>query len=79
MSDGVYNPFSILQAMWTSHLDNYWFATGTPSFLVKMMKKFKTNVTQIDGSKVPATEFDAPTENMRSILLTLLSERIYHH
>ena len=67
-SDGVYNPFSILQAMRTSHLDNYWFATGTPSFLVKMMKKFKTNVTQIDGSKVPATEFDAPTENMRSIL-----------
>jgi len=67
-SEGVYNPFSILQAMRTSHLDNYWFATGTPSFLVKMMKKFKTNVTQIDGSKVPATEFDAPTENMRSIL-----------
>ena len=67
-AEGVYNPFSVLQAMKTGSIDNYWFATGTPSFLVKMMKKFNTNITQIDGNMVPATEFDAPTENMRSVL-----------
>ena len=67
-AEGVYNPFSVLQAMRTGSLDNYWFATGTPSFLVEMMKKLHTNITQIDGNKVPATEFDAPTENMRSVL-----------
>ena len=67
-ADGVYNPFSVLQAMQTGSLDNYWFATGTPTILVKMMKKLNTNITLIDGSRVPATEFDAPTENMRSVL-----------
>ncbi|MGI6232867.1 MAG: AAA family ATPase [Prevotella sp.] len=65
---GVYNPFSLLYAMDTGELDNYWFSTGTPSFLVKMLKKFHTDVSKIDGSQADASEFDAPTENMHSIL-----------
>ena len=67
-SEGVYNPFSVLQAMQTGSLDNYWFATGTPTFLVKMMKKFHTFLPALDGSRAKATEFDAPTEAMHSIL-----------
>ena len=67
-AEGVYNPFSVLQAMQTSSLDNYWFATGTPTFLVKMMKKFNTFLPALDGSRAKATEFDAPTEAMHSIL-----------
>lgn len=67
-AEGVYNPFSVLQAMRTGYLDNYWFATGTPSFLVKMMKKFNTFLPALDGSRAKATEFDAPTEDMHSIL-----------
>ena len=67
-AEGVYNPFSVLQAMRTGSLDNYWFATGTPSFLVKMMKKFNTFLPALDGSRAKATEFDAPTEDMHSIL-----------
>ena len=51
-----------------SDLNNYWFATGTPSFLIKMMRKFHTNLWQIDGSEAIAEEFDAPTEDMHSIL-----------
>jgi len=67
-AEGVYNPFSVLQAMRTGYMDNYWFATGTPSFLVKMMKKFNTFLPALDGSRAKATEFDAPTEDMHSIL-----------
>ena len=67
-AEGVYNPFSVLQAMRTGSLDNYWFATGTPSLLVKMMKKFNTFLPALDGSRAKATEFDAPTEDMHSIL-----------
>ena len=67
-SPGVYNPFSLLSAMDTHELDNYWFATGTPSFLISQIKKFHTDITQIDGSVTLATEFDAPTEDMHSIL-----------
>ncbi len=48
--------------------NNYWFSTGTPTFLVNMMKKFHADLTQIDGSEAAPEEFDAPTEDMQSIL-----------
>ena len=67
-SPGVYNPFSLLSAMKDCEFENYWFATGTPSFLISQIKKFHTDITQIDGSLADATEFDAPTEDMHSIL-----------
>ena len=67
-SEGVYNPFSLLSAMQNKKLGNYWFSTGTPTFLVKMMKKFHADLTQIDGSEAGADDFDAPTENMHSVL-----------
>lgn len=67
-SPGVYNPFSLLSSMDSHELDNYWFATGTPRFLISQIKKFHTDITQIDGSATLATEFDAPTEDMHSIL-----------
>jgi hypothetical protein len=35
----VYNPFSIMNALQKSNFNNYWFATGTPTFLVKLMRK----------------------------------------
>ena len=67
-SPGVYNPFSLLSAMDSHELGNYWFATGTPRFLISQIQKFHTDITQIDGSITLATEFDAPTEDMHSIL-----------
>jgi Predicted AAA-ATPase/PD-(D/E)XK nuclease superfamily len=35
----VYNPFSLLRFMDTGVLTNYWFETGTPTFLVKMVRQ----------------------------------------
>ena len=67
-SEGVYNPFSLLSAMDDSAFNNYWFSTGTPTFLVKMMKRFHTDLTKLDGSEAGADDFDAPTENMHSVL-----------
>jgi len=65
---GVYNPFSLLSSMTNKDFDNYWFSTGTPTFLVNMLKHFHTDITQIDGSEAWASDFDAPTENMQSVL-----------
>ena len=48
--------------------NNYWFSTGTPTFLVNMMRKFHTDLTEIDGSKAMQEDFDAPTENMHNVL-----------
>ncbi len=37
--DTVYNPFSLLNFMYDRKFENYWFQTGTPSFLVDHMKQ----------------------------------------
>jgi len=37
--DKVYNPFSILSFMESGKISNYWFSTGTPTFLTKMLKE----------------------------------------
>ena len=67
-SEGVYNPFSLLYAITMDKIDNYWFGTGTPTFLINMLKKFHTDITQLEGSEAIAEEFDAPTEDMHSVL-----------
>jgi hypothetical protein len=33
----VYNPFSVMNALQKSNFNNYWFETGTPTFLTKLM------------------------------------------
>ena len=65
---GVYNPFSLLSSMTNKDFNNYWFSTGTPTFLVNMLRHFHTDITKIDGSEAWAADFDAPTENMQSVL-----------
>ena len=67
-SPGIYNPFSLLSAMKKCNFKDYWFSTGTPSFLINQIRKFHTDITKIDGSQAEADSFDAPTENMHSIL-----------
>ena len=67
-SPGGYNPYSIINALAKRKIENYCFSTGTPSFLVEMIRKFNADISKIDGSEAQMTEFDAPTENMKSIL-----------
>ena len=38
-SDGLYNPFSVLNTLSSKQFSSYWFETGTPSFLVYQLKK----------------------------------------
>ena len=38
-SEGVYNPFSLLNAFYGQKLSNFWFSTGTPTLLAELSKK----------------------------------------
>ena len=38
-SEGVYNPFSLLNAFSKKELGMYWFSTGTPTFLINKLKE----------------------------------------
>ena len=49
---GVYNPFSLLNTLKVKEFKEYWFETGTPSFLVKVMRKTSYDVTRLSGDLV---------------------------
>jgi hypothetical protein len=38
-SDGMFNPFSVLNALYFSNFRSYWFQTGTPTYLVNLLKE----------------------------------------
>lgn len=67
-SEGVYNPFSLLKAFQQRELHNFWFESGTPSFLIRQLKHFNTDITGLDRLEVPSSAFDQPTENMQDAL-----------
>ena len=67
-SEGIYNPFSLLKAFQQRKVANYWFESGTPTFLIRQMQYFNTDITSLDRLEVPSSAFDQPTENMKSAL-----------
>lgn len=77
-SPDIYNPFSLLNAFADGRLDSYWFGSGTPTYLIEMLKKYGVLPSKIGGNEAMAEEFDAPTERMASIT-PLLPKRIRHH
>ena len=68
ISDDIYNPFSLLNCFRDEELHDFWFATGTPTFLIQQMKHFNTDIMSLEKLEVPATAFDQPTENMKNAL-----------
>ncbi len=48
----VYNPYSVMLYLQNQRFDNYWFDTGTPTFLIKLLKKEDYSITAIEGSKI---------------------------
>ena len=67
-SPEVYNPFSLLKAFQQREVTNYWFDSGTPSFLIRQMQHFKTDIMSLDKLEVDVSAFDQPTENMEDAL-----------
>lgn len=53
----IYNPFSILNAMSKKILSDYWFATGTPTYLVRLLSHCKDNMNELTGRYYPREAF----------------------
>lgn len=75
-SPDVYNPFSLLNCFSTREFGAYWFSSGTPTYLIKMMRKFKVMPTNISKMYAKSSAFDAPTENM-TVITPLLYQSGY--
>ena len=66
-SPDVFNPYSLLNCFAKKELGAYWFSSGTPTYLINMMRKFDVLPTNIAPIDAMASAFDAPTESMKTI------------
>jgi len=74
--DGVnklYNPFSILKLFTEYQFRNYWFSTGTPTFLIDLIKKQKQLPEEFEHKKV--NDLEGSTQQIENFPLAPL---LYH-
>jgi hypothetical protein len=60
-SEGVFNPFSVLNTLTKRKFLYYWFKTGTPTFLIEQMKKGNFDPLRFaeeEGIKIPVEAID---------------------
>ena len=67
-SPDVFNPYSLINCFARQKVGAYWFGSGTPTFLIEMMRKFNFLPSQMDNLIAKDSSFDAPTERMQSII-----------
>ena len=66
-SPDVFNPYSLLNCFADGKVNSYWFGSGTPTYLINMMRKFNVLPSDLKPMFAKASAFDTPTENLRSM------------
>ena len=56
-TEKMYNPFSLLNVFFSKRFEDYWFATGTPTFLVNELKRENYNIPHLDGNVEMSSAF----------------------
>jgi len=56
---GLYNPFSLLNTFAKNRYGSYWFETGTPTYLVEMLKRYRYNLYKMANEKVTSRILDS--------------------
>lgn len=54
---GVYNPFSLLNTFFKLDIQDYWFRTGTPSYLLRLLNHFDENLDEMTGKYYMPSQF----------------------
>ena len=53
----IYNPFSILNAFDSLQIRDYWFATGTPTYLIRLLQHSREQMNELTGKFYDPTMF----------------------
>ena len=63
-SKDVYNPFSLFNAFAQKRYSNFWFSTGTPTFLIELLVKMNFNIRYLESMEVKEEDFDKATDHL---------------
>ena len=67
-SEDVYNPFSLIKALASGDIDNYWFGSGTPTYIIKLLQKYNVSLRDLTGQDASIDDFNVSPENMTTAL-----------
>jgi len=67
-SEDVYNPFSLVKALASGDIGDYWFGSGTPTYVIKLLQKYNVGLRDLTGQDASIDDFDVSPENMASPL-----------
>ena len=67
----VYNPFSLLIALYDRQITDSWYRTGTPTHLIKMLKRTDVPIKNLDGSPCTFTRLTEGNVTGDDIIATL--------
>lgn len=62
--EDIYNPFSLFNALDSREYKNFWFSTGTPTFLIDLLRQADFNVRNLEEIEALEEQFDAPTDSI---------------
>lgn len=62
--EDVYNPYSLFNTLASNEFDDYWFSTGTPTFLIDLLQEKHLDMLDLDDITATADRFDTPTEKI---------------
>ncbi|HLP48767.1 MAG TPA: AAA family ATPase [Candidatus Kapabacteria bacterium] len=61
----VYNPYSVLNLFNANRFRNFWFTSGTPTFLIQLIRRYKSEIVEFENLAVENYTFDSyDIENM---------------
>jgi len=64
----IFNPYSVLNALSKKVLANYWFDTGTPSSLIKLINKFEIEMPRLCNVQCLPDRFSKPVEKVTDLV-----------
>ena len=64
----IYNPFSVLSALDRGEYGNYWFETGTPNYIVELLKRNNYILSDMTDKPVDSAALDSKDDNGQSIV-----------
>lgn len=78
-SEGVYNPFSLLNSLQDMEFNGYWFETGTPTLLVKVMQRTSFDITKLSEEEADSTLLSTVNTVFENPIPLFFSERLSDH
>ena len=70
VKEGIYNPFSVMLSFYNKEIGSHWFTSGTPTFLVNAVKRYRIPLASLEGesfTKAELSDISDPENNYQAL------------